>query len=121
MALSPKDKRIRKEIKRLQGILGSGKQKNGEAGQPDPKIEAAKHLIENAAFMAVSLEDLRAEINEKGWTESYQNGANQSGVKKSAASECYTATYKNYLATVKQLIDIAPEGSAIDELTAFNL
>lgn len=105
-----KDKRIRKEIRRLKKILG----------KDNPKVAACEHLIRNAAFMSVSLEDLQAQINENGWTEEYKNGANQSGVKRSAAADCYTATYRNYLATMKQLAEIAPEGTEIDALTAFN-
>ncbi len=105
-----RDKRIKKEIRRLKRILG----------KDSPRVVACEHLIRNAAFMSVSLEDLQAEINETGWTETYQNGANQSGVKRSAASDCYTSTYRNYLATMKQLAEIAPEGTEIDALTAFN-
>lgn len=106
-----KDKRIKKEIRRLKKILGKG----------DPKVDASARLIENAAFMAVGLEDLREEILETGWTEIYKNGENQTGRKKSAAADIYMTTYKNYLATVKQLAEIAPDKSAADELNIFNM
>lgn len=109
MADEAKEKRIKKEVRRLKKILGKSS-----------KVSASEHLINNAAFMAISLEDLREEINEKGWTEEYRNGANQSGLKKSAAAECYTMTFKNYLATMKQLADITPEEVEVDELALFN-
>ena len=106
-----KEKRIKKEIKRLRKLLGKG----------DPKIEASAKLIENAAFLAVGLEDLRVEILDTGWTETYKNGENQTGRKKSAAADIYMTTYKNYLATVKQLAEIVPDKSTADELNIFNM
>ena len=80
--MEDKEKRIKKEITRLKKILGTD----------SPKVSACEHLIRNAAFMSVSLEDLQADINANGWTEKYQNGANQFGVKRSAAFDCYTST-----------------------------
>ena len=73
-----------------------------------------------AAFQCIMLEDLQLEILEHGVSSEYQNGANQKGFKKSPAYDAYCTTYKQYLATIKQLIDIAPEGSEIDELAAIN-
>ena len=66
-------------------------------------------LIENAAFMAVSLTDLQRIINEKGYTEEYQNGENQFGTKKSSEVDIYNTMVKNFNATMKQLIDMLPE------------
>ena len=82
-------------------------------------MKTAKELISNAAFQCIILQDLQQEILECGTTEAYQNGANQRGVKRSAAFDCYSTTYKNYLATIKQLVDIAPEGTETDELQGF--
>ena len=65
-------------------------------------------LIHNAAFMKVSLEDLQEIINRDGVTEVYQNGANQYGVKQSAAVQSYNALIKNYAAVIKQLSGYVP-------------
>ena len=65
-------------------------------------------LIQNAAFMKVSLEDLQEIINRDGVTETYQNGANQYGVKQSAAVQSYNALIKNYAAVIKQLSGYVP-------------
>ena len=108
-----RDARIRKELQRLNRLMGSRKK------DASPKIRAAQRLIENVAFMSVHLQDLQAEINEKGCTEEYQNGENQKGVKKSAAFDAYTSTFKNFMAAIKQLVDIAPDGVEDDELTSF--
>ena len=43
--------------------------------------------MDEAAFMAASLYELRKIINEKGYTEEYQNGANQKGIKKCSEVE----------------------------------
>lgn len=66
-------------------------------------------LVEEAAFMAASLYELRKIIDEKGYTEEYQNGANQKGVKKCSEVEIYSTMIKNYSSVVKQLTDLLPK------------
>lgn len=95
-----KQKRIKREITRLNGLLKKLDSK---------KKKAVDSLIKNAAFMAITLEDLQAEINEKGVTEKYQNGANQHGIKKSSAVEVYNAMIKNHVQVMKQLTDLLPK------------
>ena len=63
-------------------------------------------LVDEAAFMAASLYELRKIIDEKGYTEEYQNGANQKGVKKCSEVETYNNFAKNYLSYIKQLDDM---------------
>lgn len=99
MAKSDKKNRIRREEKRLTKIL--------EDIDPN-KLVAVKTLISRTAFITVSLEDLEAELIENGWTEEYANGANQSGLKKSAAADCHISLTKNLNTIVKQLLDIVP-------------
>lgn len=71
--------------------------------------KAVDSLIDEAAFMAASLYELRKIIDEKGYTEVYQNGANQKGVKKCSEVEIYNTMIKNYMSTVKQLTDLLPK------------
>lgn len=59
--------------------------------------------------MSVSLEDLQEAINEKGYIEEYQNGANQKGVKKCSEVEIYNTMVKNYSSVTKQLTDLVPK------------
>ena len=66
-------------------------------------------LVDEAAFMAASLYELREIINEKGYVETYQNGANQKGVKKCSEVEIYNTMIKNYSSVVKQLTDLIPK------------
>lgn len=71
--------------------------------------KSVESLIEEAAFMAASLYELRGIINRKGYTEEYQNGANQRGVKKCSEVEIYNTMVKNYMSTIKQLTDLLPK------------
>lgn len=85
------------------------------------KQKTVEKLISNAAFMAESLDDLQDLIREKGFTEEYQNGANQYGVKKCSEVEIYNTMIKNYTSVIKQLVDLLPDGAASggDELLDF--
>ena len=87
----------------------------------DSKKKTAEKLIENVAFMAESLDQLQEIIKEKGFTEEYQNGANQYGVKKCSEVEIYNTMIKNYSSVIKQLVDLLPNGSGSggDELLDF--
>ena len=76
--------------------------------EPDRK-KSASSLIQNAAFMAITLQDLQKDINENGTTERYQNGANQYGIKKSSSVEIYNVMIKNYSQTMKQIHDLLPK------------
>ena len=94
-----KDDYIKAEIKRLKKIF---------ANLTQDASAVAEKLIENAAFMAVSLTDLQRIINEKGYTEEYQNGENQKGTKQSDAVKTHIAMTKNHAAIIKQLTDLVP-------------
>lgn len=72
------------------------------------KLEAVQALIARAAFITVSLQDLEKELSDSGWTEVYQNGQSQSGLKKSAAADVHISLTKNLNAIMKQLLDLVP-------------
>ena len=94
-----KEDRIKREYNRLRRIfkdIGEGKFKTVES------------LIRNAAFMAVSLDELQEQINAEGYVVEYQNGANQSGTKQSDAVKTHIAMTKNHAAIIKQLCDLVP-------------
>lgn len=65
-------------------------------------------LLQNAAFMAITLEDLQETINAEGATDEYQNGANQRGMKQSATLQGYNALIKNYTTVIKTLSSVLP-------------
>ena len=91
---------IKAEKKKLSGIYTRMDKKTKKA---------VDSLVDEAAFMAASLYELREIINEKGYVETYQNGANQKGVKKCSEVEIYNTMIKNYSSIVKQLTDLIPK------------
>ena len=110
MAKASRETRIRKEKKRLAGIF-----KDLE----ENKLKTCSALIDRAAFITVSLEDLEAQLNEIGFTEFYQNGENQSGWKKSAAADVHISLTKNLNTIIKQLLELVPPAqkkSKLEEL-----
>ena len=82
-------------------------------------------LIEDAAFMSEQLDMLRTTLIEKGWSETYQNGANQTGKKSPPEADAYVKLQRNYASTIKQLKEFLPNAKeqatakAGDSLTAF--
>lgn len=107
-----KEERIEREEKRLRGVFRQ-LDKN--------KLKVVGPLIERAAFYAVSLAELEEIINAEGYTEQYQNGENQKGVKRTAAVDIHLQMTKNYTAITKQLAELAPEAPKKDsKLKAFN-
>ena len=97
--------RIKKEIARLKKLFSKIEKE---------KRDSVSSLIENIAFMTVSLEELRDIINAKGYTEEYQNGANQKGVKKCSEVEIYNVMIKNYISAFKQLNDLLPREEKVE-------
>lgn len=90
-------------------------------GLTPSKRELALKLLSKAMFMESELEKLQGIIAEKGWTETYQNGANQYGIKKSSEGDVYNTLIKNYTAVIAKLNDILKEEGqqASDELMGF--
>jgi hypothetical protein len=96
-----KEERISVEIKKLSKLLSKLDVRTKKAVQS---------LIENAAFMSVTLADLQKTINsENGLVTKYQNGENQWGTKKSPEIEIYNAMIKNHMTVIKQLTDLLPK------------
>ena len=108
-AKASKETRIKREKKRLQDIF--------KDLEPN-KLQTCQALIERAAFITVSLEDLEELLNMTGWVEPYQNGENQFGLKKSAAADVHISLTKNLNAIVKQLLDLVPPAQKESRLAA---
>lgn len=68
-----------------------------------------ENLINELAFMSVTLEENRQHIEEYGVKEVYMNGKGQFGYKESVESKNYNAMIKNYTNVVKQIIDFLPK------------
>ena len=109
MALTEKEKEIRKETRRLMEIF--------KDLEPN-KLRTVDALIARAAFITVSLQDLEAQLNECGWVEEYQNGCYQRGWKKSAAADVHISLTKNLNAIMKTLLDLVPPAQKESRLAA---
>ena len=103
--------RIKAEKNRLNRIF-----KDAEKSVRD----IARPLIDNAAFMSITCEDLAAAIAENGVTAEYKNGKDQYGTKKSPEVETYNSMIKNLTGIIAALARMTPEGStAADELLEY--
>ena len=111
MAAKNLKNKINKEIKRLKELFK----------KMDPtKLKLAEKLIENAAFMSVTLDELKEYIRDNGVKEEYCNGENQYGYKESVESKNYNTMIKNYMNIIKQLNDMLPESEKVDEDDEFD-
>jgi hypothetical protein len=101
-----------KEKKKLEGIIKD---------IPEDKKKLVEGLIADASFMAEQLEVLRTYIAKNGWSEEYQNGANQRGKKTSVEADMYVKVQKAYQSIIRQLNDFIPTETAPkgDELLDF--
>ena len=97
-----KNKEIKREIKRLEEILGK-------------QDDLATELIKSAAFLKVEIEETEAIIRRDGVVETYKNGKDQYGQKKSSAVEVHDKFLKNYLSTIKQLAELRSNGDMAQE------
>lgn len=95
-----KDAKIKKEMAKLKRLF---------KGMEKDTMNTVSSLIRNAAFMAVTLDDLQEIINIEGAVSEYQNGENQWGTKKSPEVEIYNTMIKNHMSIIKQLSDLLPK------------
>jgi hypothetical protein len=109
MAKIKKTTRIDREKKRLLDIF---------AGLDENKLSTCYALIDRAAFITVSLEDLEEQLNKTGWVEEYCNGENQYGMKKAAAADVHISLTKNLNAIIKQLLEFVPPAQKASRLDA---
>lgn len=89
-----------KEIKKLNNIIKD---------IPADKKKLVEGLIADASFMAEQLAILREHIGKHGWSEEYQNGANQYGKKTSVEADTYLKMQKSYASVIRQLTDFLPD------------
>ena len=111
MANLTKDTKIKQEFERLINIFK-------DIGEDRKKL--CTKLIQNAAFMSVTMDELQVSINKNGVVEKYQNGENQSGVKKSSEVDIYNNFIKQYTVIIRQLNDLLQKGENVDPDDGFN-
>jgi hypothetical protein len=97
-----RNEKIKAEIARLQDVFFT---------IPDNVKNVVSSLIENAAFMTVTLAELQEKMNKSGTVSKYKNGENQYGTKKSPEVEIYNAMIKNHMAIINALTEHIPVGT----------
>ena len=108
-----KDRQTKKEMLKLRRLF-----KN----LPKDKMKAADGLIQEAAFMKVTLEETRHVIDQEGILEKFEQGA-QKFMREHPATKVYNTMIQRYATVCKQLFDMIPDPDAgkqaEDELMAF--
>lgn len=95
-----KEKRIKKEISKLKKIF---------SGLSETKKKLCESLIENAAFMAVTLEELQETIKDEGAIGEFTNGNGFGVLQEHPAQKTYNTMINRYASVMKQLIDMLPD------------
>lgn len=96
-----KDKRIKKEIRRLRKIYKDIDKDNQAI------IEG---LIQRAAYMRVTLEDWEIDIMENGYYEMFtQSEKTEPYERERPVARLYNTMNKNYQSIIKQLSDLVPK------------
>lgn len=108
-----KDRQTKKEMLKLRRLF-----KN----LPKDKMKAADGLIQEAAFMKVTLEETRHVIDQEGILEKFEQGS-QKFLREHPATKVYNTMIQRYTTVCKQLFDMIPDPDAgkqaEDELMAF--
>ena len=91
--------RIKKEIERINFYFQE---------LPENELAIIFPLIEQAAFMRCTLNDLQNYVAEHGAVEHYSNGATQQGLKQSSALQAYNKLIANYMAVIRSLAQYLP-------------
>ena len=95
-----KDRRISKEMKKLEKIFEN---------ISEDKKELCRNLIKNAAFMAVTLNDLQSTIQEEGAIITGVNGNGFETTQEHPAQRSYNTMINRYSAVIRQLSDLLPD------------
>ena len=88
------------------------------SAMPENELNFCDPLLQNAAFMCATLQDLQDAINQNGTSDVYQNGANQSGTKASADLQAYNSLAKVYNALMDKLSAKLPKEVRKSKLAA---
>lgn len=100
-----KEKMIKKELDKI---------KRKFKNIPKDKFEFYLGLMEEAAYMKVSLIELKMITNRNGQVEWFEQGT-QKMWRESPAAKTYNQLIKNYQSTLKQLEGLLPDTSKADD------
>jgi hypothetical protein len=82
---------------------------------PKEKIKILEGLIDEAAFMKITLKGLRNTLHEEGVTELFEQGE-QKIIRRHPCMDIYTTMVNRYSIIMKQLIDLFPPEEKKEEV-----
>lgn len=100
-----KEKKIKQEVNRLKKIYKD---------LDKDKSKTFDGLINNAAFIKITLEELRENLSRHGYTEIFVQGE-QCFQRERPEVKIYTTMVQRYTQVMKQLIDVMPPGKKEEE------
>lgn len=95
-----KQERINKELQILKKIFKD---------IPEDKKRLAANLIQNAAFMTITLQDLQEQINNEGAILTSINGNGFEVTSEHPAQKSYNTMINRYSSVIKQLNELLPD------------
>lgn len=104
-----KEKKIKAELTKLEKLFED---------LPDNQLKLAAGLLQNAAFMAVTLRELQQEVIEKGAVIECQSGNGFDTIKDNPAQKAYTtmvARYTNIIAKLSAMLPPEAEDDPLDD------
>lgn len=99
-----KEKQIKAEEAKLNKIF---------ADIPKEKKKLCEHLIQNAAFMAITLQELQKDITERGAIIEGRSGNGFECIKDNPAQKAYTTMISRYSGIIDQLNKLLPNDKDI--------
>lgn len=93
--------RVKSEKERLKAVFDE---------VDDKRKTVVEGLIEEAAFMRVTLQDLRQDIKENGDTEMFSQGNQEPYLRERPSSKKYDTRNASYQKIIKLLLDELPKG-----------
>ena len=100
--LSQKERQIKKEIKRLTELFRD---------LEENKKAAVEGLIQEAAFMRVTMSELKEDINEKGPIDEMEQG-DYSILRASPSVTTYNTMIQRYTTVMKEILNLFPKKEA---------
>lgn len=105
-----KDEQISEELEKLNRLFER---------IPNNKKELCSELMQNAAFMAVTLRELQEEVTKNGAMIYGKSGNGFETIKDNPAQKAYTTLISRYTVIIDKLADLLPEEAAQSKLEAF--
>ena len=101
-----KDTKIKKEIARLRKIY---------ANVDELKKKTLEGLIEECAYMRVSLQELRAFVDRLGFVDEMEQGA-YTILRESPYYKAYISMLQRYTTASEKLLSLLPKDTAVEEI-----